>query len=84
MTNIYIGPSIRGVVRYGSAFSGGLPDKLEKLADQKPILKKLIVPVSEMGKAVKSSREEGSVIAIAYDRILALSEAEVEEILKGE
>lgn len=83
MTNmLYIGPSIRGVVRYGSVFSGGIPARLEKLAEKKPIIKKLIVPVSEMEEAVRSSREEGSVIAVAYDRVSALSEAEIEEIMK--
>ena len=82
MTNmLYIGPSIRGVVRYGSVFSSGIPARLEKLVEKKPIIKKL-VPVSEMEEAVRSSREEGSVIAVAYDRVSALSEAEIEGIMK--
>lgn len=84
MTNtMYIGPSIRGVVKHGAAFSGGLPDRLEKLADAKPIIKNLIVPVSELADAIKHSNEEGSAVAVAYDRISGLAEAEIKKIMEG-
>lgn len=84
MTNtMYIGPSVRGVVKHGAAFSGGLPARLERLADAKPIIKNLIVPVSELADAIKRSNEEGSVVAVAYDRISELTEAEIKKIMEG-
>ena len=67
MTNtMYIGPSVRGVVKHGAAFSGGLPARLERLAD-----------------AIKRSNEEGSAVAVAYDRISELTEAEIKKIMEG-
>lgn len=84
MTNtMYIGPSIRGVVKHGAAFSGGLPARVEKLADEKPIIKNLIVPVSDLADAIKRSNEEGSAVAVAYDRISELTETEIKKIMEG-
>ena len=83
MTNMYIGPSIRGVVKHGAAFSGGLPARVEKLADAKPIIKNLIVPVSDLADAIKRSNEEGSAVAVAYDRISELTETEIKKIMEG-
>ena len=80
MTNtMYIGPSVRGVVKHGA----GLPARLERLADAKPIIKNLIVPVSELADAIKRSNEEGSAVAVAYDRISELTEAEIKKIMEG-
>ena len=84
MTNtLYIGPSIRGVVKHGAAFSGGLPARVQKLADAKPIINNLIVPVSDLADAIKRSNEEGTAVAVAYDRISELTETEIKKIMEG-
>lgn len=84
MTNtMYIGPSIRGVVKHGAAFSGGLPARVQKLADAKPIINNLIVPVSDLADAIKHSNEEGTAVAVAYDRISELTETEIKKIMEG-
>ena len=80
---MYIGPSVRGVVKHGAAFSGGLPARVEKLADAKPIIKNLIVPVSDLADAIKRSNEEGTAVAVAYDRISELTETEIKKIMEG-
>lgn len=80
---MYIGPSIRGVVRHGAAFSGGLPARVQKLADAKPIINNLIVPVSDLADAIKRSNEEGTAVAVAYDRISELTETEIKKIMEG-
>lgn len=80
---MYIGPTVRGVVRHGAAFSGGLPGRLEKLAEGKPIIKNLIVPLSMLESATREADTEGTALAVAYDRILALSEADVKKIMEG-
>ena len=50
---MYMGPTIRGVVRNGAVFSGGIPKSLEKMAEKKPIIKNLIVPLSEIVQVKK-------------------------------
>lgn len=87
MTNeqvMYIGPTLRGVAKSGAVFSGGIPKKLEKLAAKKPIIKNLIVPISGIVQAKKDVDIEGTVAAVAYDRISALSEADIRKLTEGE
>lgn len=88
MTNneqvMYIGPTLRGVAKSGAVFGDGIPKKLEKLAAKKPIIKNLIVPISGIVQAKKDVDTEGTVAAVAYDRISALSEAEVRKLTEGE
>ena len=58
MTNkkvMYMGPTLRGVARSGSVFENGLPANLSKLAEKKPIIKNLIVPLAEQWKQRKQS-----------------------------
>ena len=81
---MYIGPTLRGVAKSGAVFSGGIPKKLEKLAAKKPIIKNLIVPISGIVQAKKDVDTEGTVAAVAYDRISALSEADIRKLTEGE
>ena len=81
---MYIGPTLRGVAKSGAVFSGGIPKKLEKLAAKKPIIKSLIVPISGIVQAKKDVDTEGTVAAVAYDRISALSEADIRKLTEGE
>mgnify|MGYP006990166923 CR=1 FL=1 len=96
MTNMYIGPSIRGVVKHGAAFSGGLPARGKKMGgvifeiltisqprDRCCLIvkyKRLVYgiirirrPVSDLADAIKRSNEEGTAVAVAYDRISELT-----------
>lgn len=87
MTNeqvMYIGPTLRGVAKSGAVFSGGIPKKLEKLAAKKPIIKNLIVPISGIVQAKKDVDTEGTVAAVSYDRISALSESDIRKLTEGE
>lgn len=77
---MYMGPAIRGIARSGAVFSGGIPKELEKLAEKKPIINNLIVPLSGIVQAKKDIATEGTVAAVAYKRISALSEAEINQI----
>lgn len=81
---MYLGPTIRGVVKHGAVFSGGIPGRLEKLAGKKPIINNLIVPLSGIVKAKTAIDTEGTVEAVAYDKIKALSEVEIKTIMEGE
>lgn len=81
---MYIGPTVRGVVRHGDTFSGGIPGRLETLAESRPIVRDLIVPLSGAVEAEKDARTEGMALAIAYGRILSMPDEEVREIMEGE
>ena len=79
---MYLGPTIRGVVKYGAVFSNGIPKKLEKIVQKKPIMESLIAPLEEIVDRKKKIDEEGSVEFVAYDAIEALKQEEINEILK--
>ena len=81
---MYLGPTIRGVVKHGAVFSGGIPGRLEKLTAKKPIMNHLIVPRSDIVRAKTAIDTEGTVEAVSYDKIEALSEAEIKKITEGE
>ena len=81
---MYMGPTLRGVARNGSVFENGLPANLSKLAEKKPIIKNLIVPLAETVETKKAIDTEGTAEAVAYDKIAAISRSEIENILKGE
>ena len=80
MTNnekvMYLGPTIRGVVRNGTVFSGGIPKNLSEFTAKNPIANHLIVPLPEIVNTKAALNAEGTVEAIAYQRI--------EKIVKGE
>lgn len=81
---MYMGPTLRGVVRSGTVFEGGLPKNLSRLAEKRPVINNLIVPLAETVETKKAINTEGTAEAVAYDKIEALSRSEIEEILKGE
>ena len=66
---IYLGPTIRGVVKHGAAFRSGLPRQLEDYCGKNPIIKNLIVPTSEITETMKAVSVEGTVENIAYRRL---------------
>lgn len=82
-TSMYIGPTVRGVVRHGATFSGGIPSRLEKLAAAMPIMRNLIVPLSTLESAMRETNTEGAARAVAYDRVLALSQEDVKKLMEG-
>ena len=59
-TMVYIGPTMKHVAREGSAYRGGYTPKFEKKIKDNPILKELIVPVTELAEARKEMRTAGS------------------------
>jgi hypothetical protein len=81
---MYLGPTIRGVVKNGAVFEGGIPKNFEKIAGKKPIIQNLIVPLENIVDVSKNIRVEGTAEAIAFDKIAEISEAEVKEFTEGE
>ncbi|SHO50071.1 hypothetical protein [Anaerocolumna xylanovorans] len=81
---MYLGPTIRGVVKNGAVYEGGLPKKLFLVAEKKPIVKNLIVPLAEIVEIKRAIDQEGTAEAIAYDKISEISAAEIKTITEGE
>lgn len=81
---MYLGPTIRGVVKNGAVYEGGLPKKLSLVAEKKPIVKNLIVPLAEIVEIKRAIDQEGTAEAIAYDKISEISAAEIKTITEGE
>ena len=54
VTVMYIGPSIPNVVQASTVFKDGvLPEALKKCVEDKPYMKKLLVPLAELAAAMK-------------------------------
>ena len=49
----YVGPTIPGVATRGEVYTNGLPAALTEVAEQRPLVKKLIVKLTEMPNAQK-------------------------------
>jgi hypothetical protein len=81
---MYLGPTLRGVVRTGTVFEGGLPKNLSVLAEKKPIINNLIVPLADSVATKKAINTEGTAEAVAYDKIAGISKLEIEKLTKGE
>ena len=68
-TMVYIGPTMKHVAREGSAYRGGYTPKFEQKIKDNPILKELIVPVTELAEARKEMRTAGSRLEALYKKV---------------
>lgn len=67
--SIYIGPSIRGVMT-GTVFIGSvLPDHFEAAIKQQPVIKELIVPVSQLPEARKQLQDSNSAMSKYFMKV---------------
>lgn len=75
MQQMYIGPTIPGVVKKGTVFLGALPKSLTTIEEKIPSIKYLIIPIEKITEVTKALSEQGSTESVSYGRIL--------EFLKG-
>lgn len=66
---IYLGPTIRGVVKHGASFCSGFPPQLEEYCEKNPVIRNLIVPVSKITETTKAVSVEGTVENIAFRKL---------------
>lgn len=66
---MYLGPTIRGVVKHGAIFTGKIPGTLDEFRKKKPIINNLIVPLSELLEAKKALSEEGTIEHVAFKQL---------------
>lgn len=77
---VYLGPTVKGIVESGAAFTNGLPKKFKEFAEENPIVHELIVPISNLADARKELRSENSPMAVFFDSVKEIAE----KMKKGE
>ena len=73
---MYIGPAVPGVVKNSTIFIGELPARLNKLIEELPCVRNLIVPIDRLTRAKQALSEQGSVENVSYHQILDYKEGE--------
>ena len=68
MTVIYIGPSVKGIVQTGTAFSGGYPPVVSALLLQRPFFGELMVEPGQLAEARKAVRDPESRLGMLYQK----------------
>ena len=68
-TVAYIGPTIPKVATRGNIYGGGIPGNLTKKIEEIPAIKELLVPVTQLAKARKEVRTEGSYLNTIYAHV---------------
>lgn len=60
-TVVYVGPTITGLAMQNTTFNNGIPEKLQGLIKERPILGNLLIPISSLSAALgEISRKEGA------------------------
>lgn len=63
---VYVGPSLAGIATRNTTYNNGLPEGLEKYIEKKPIMAKLLVPVSKLATALKEINSGTGAYAAYY------------------
>lgn len=67
---MYLGPTITGVVRHSTIFKNGiLPQKLNKCVEEFPAMKKLFVSMEELPTATKELNKDQSALGTIYAQV---------------
>lgn len=68
-TQVYIGPSVRGIVKQYTVFKGDIPEILKKFTQDHPIAESLIVPIEDFAEARRNLETAGSALSILCRQI---------------
>lgn len=71
---IYVGPSIKNVVRQHTVYTNGLPAILEEKAKELPAIKKLVVPVSKLTEVREQLKKTGTAYSVFYAQVKEYAE----------
>lgn len=66
---MYIGPSIKGVVAYGTIFNNGITEELRAEIEKIPAVGGLIVPTTQLAAASADVEREGSAYNVLYHKV---------------
>lgn len=71
---VYCGPTVRGVARQYTVYSGSIPEELASFIDNHPAARALVVPVEHFAQLRLKLEEQESAEAILYRKIKAEAE----------
>ena len=66
-TLVYVGPTIKGVVKRDTFFNHGISEELKKAIKEKPVLGSLVVPLSHFPNA-KKEIQIGGTMQVLYQK----------------
>lgn len=67
---MYIGPTIAKVVKMGTVYkNGSLPEALEKVVEDTPMIRRLLIDIENVNGALKDIRDPKSVLGRIYTEI---------------
>lgn len=67
---MYVGPSIPNVVQSSTVFKDGvLPAAVQMYVESKPYVSRLLIPISELPKAIKELNVEKSALSVIYNKV---------------
>ncbi len=66
---VYCGPSIRGIARQYTVYTGPIPKDLEAYAKEHPTIRSLIVPTEKFAETRKKLESAGTPEALLYKKI---------------
>lgn len=69
VTKVYCGPSVRGVVRQYTVFTGEISELLKTFIENHPIAEGLLVSAEDFAETRKALGTKGSAQAILYEKI---------------
>lgn len=68
-SRVYCGPSVRGVARQYTVYSGNTPAALEEFIEKHPAARGLLVPVERFAETRRRLETAGTAEAILYNKI---------------
>lgn len=66
---VYCGPSVRGVSRQYTVYTGEVPEALAEFVKEHPAAKGLIVPVARFAETRRNLGKSGTAEAILFEKI---------------
>lgn len=70
MQQMYIGPTVPGVVTKNRIYIGNLPDKVEERKSKDPYFSNLFIPVDQLVTARQNLQDKNSVLAVSCLKVL--------------
>lgn len=68
-SQVYCGPTVRGVAKQYTVYAGGIPAELEEFIQRHPEAAALVVPVEKFAQTRKRLETAGTAEAMVYRKI---------------
>nr|DAN92350.1 MAG TPA: hypothetical protein [Caudoviricetes sp.] len=69
-TVVYVGPTIAGVASHVTTYNNGLPEGLKIAIEKEPAFRGLVVPLTNLAKAIGDLQTKSGVTHTLYNKVL--------------